>query len=369
MSCITPKVAQNAGGDATAVEGFAKLDLAQQVEVSAAFSASGFKSVAGPAGAAAAPNPAQPTVSQQHKFLDKAKDYDFEAVCALATQNSGYVNCQPAGRWSALHQAAEAGNAETIQFLLDHGADIAVQTRDGKTPLDVAHKDVRGLLSAARPHKRQKVSSQGADVGLTGASVLYMENPVSAAALSEESGSGTSWIVGGEGDENLADGAVMHRDIKDAPATAGGVARRMNLALSGAWLPASESDTQGRVVVITGAGSTGVPPKSGLLSALGLKHNVDGKNLLHEAQVTPKDYSGPQASKGFCFLDDTDDCEDDEDDPDKSKVKATTTIMSSELSDHFELNFSEEIVCAPVLYGGRASDGNVVAVLSMRVWT
>ena len=50
-------------------------------------------------------------------------------------------------------------------------------------------------------------------------------------------------------------------------------------------------------------------------------------------------------------------------------MKATTAIMASDLTNHFELNFSDEIVVAPVLYGGRASDGNVVAVLSMRVWT
>lgn len=367
MSCITPKVAHNAGGDASAVEGFATLGPTQQAEVSAAFSGSTSTGT----GAADTPEQAHPTVTQQHQFLDKAKDYDFEAVCALVTQNSGYVNCQPAGRWSALHQAAEAGNAETVEFLLNHGADVAVKTSDGKTPLDIAHKDVQAMLTAGRPRKRQKTGTQGAGTGSISAAVLYMEKPVSAAALSEESGSGTSWLVGGGGEENLADGAVTHKDIKDAPPTPGGVARRMSLALASAWLPASESDTQGRVVVITGAGSTGVPPTRGcLLSALGLKHHVDGKNLLNEAQVTPKDYSGPKASKGFCFMDcDTDDEDDDDEDPHKSKVKATTAIMGSELTDHFELNFSDEIVCAPVLYGGRASDGNVVAVLSMRVWT
>ena len=64
-----------------------------------------------------------------------------------------------------------------------------------------------------------------------------------------------------------------------------------------------------------------------------------------------------------------DEDDDDEEDENKTRVKATTTIMQAELSSHFELNFSDEIVVAPVLYGGRAGDGNVVAVLSMRVWT
>ena len=360
LSCITVKVAQNAGGEASAIEGFESLDHAQQATVIAAFS--GLASV--PAAATSAPKLPNPTVVQQHQFLDKAKEYDFEAVRTLVSDNPGYVNCQPSGRWSALHQAAEAGNVETVQFLLDHGADVSVLTRDSKTPLDVAHKDVRSLLASGRPLKRPKMESPPADVG----SVLYMENPISAATLSEESGSGTPWIVGGEGEENLADAAVMHRDLQHAPATARGVAQRMSQALAGARLPASESDTQGRVVVIAGAGSTGTPSKSALLSALGLKQHVDGKVLLDEAQVMPKDFSGPNAAKGFCFMDDDDD-EDDEEDEDKASVKATTAIMASALTNHFELNFSDEIVVAPVLYGGRAADGNVVAVLSMRVWT
>jgi hypothetical protein len=197
---------------------------------------------------------------------------------------------------------------------------------------------------------------------------MYMENPVSAAALSEVSSSGTSWIVGGEGEENLADATVIHRDLASAPATARAIAERMSQALDSAWLPASESDTQGRVVVITGAGSSGVPTPGGLLSALGLKDHVDGKVLADEAEVTPKDYSQPSVAKGFCYIS-FDEDDDDEEDENKTRVKATTTIMRAELSSHFELNFSDEIVVAPVLYGGRAGDGNVVAVLSMRVWT
>ena len=48
---------------------------------------------------------------------------------------------------------------------------------------------------------------------------------------------------------------------------------------------------------------------------------------------------------------------------DRLKVPATTALMLSELTDHFELNFSEEIVCCAGADGGRANDGTVVAVL------
>ena len=39
------------------------------------------------------------------------------------------------------------------------------------------------------------------------------------------------------------------------------------------------------------------------------------------------------------------------------------------LQNHFIFNFSDEAVVAPVIYGGYASDGSIVGVLSCRVWT
>ena len=198
---------------------------------------------------------------------------------------------------------------------------------------------------------------------------MYMEAPMTASALSELSGSGTSWIVGGDGWTNLADEAVVHQPLDAAPDAARSVAERMIQALDGACLPASESDTTGRVVVITGAGASGLVAKEPCLAALGIRsEEVDGKMLWAEAHTTSRDFS--QSRNGFCYSDDDDwGVDEDEGDANRGKVLATTALMLSELTDHFELNFSDEIVCAPVFYGGRAHDGNVVAVLSMRVWT
>ena len=53
----------------------------------------------------------------------------------------------------------------------------------------------------------------------------------------------------------------------------------------------------------------------------------------------------------------------------RQRIKDITAIMANELTDQFELNFTDTIVVAPVLYGGCAIDGNIVAILSMRVWT
>lgn len=92
-----------------------------------------------------------PTVRQQHAFLDAAKRYDFSRVQALVLQNPGYVNCQPAGRWTALHQAASVGDTAAVRFLLAHGASVAVRTMDGLTPHEVAKSNVVEILFAAMP--------------------------------------------------------------------------------------------------------------------------------------------------------------------------------------------------------------------------
>ena len=64
------------------------------------------------------------------------------------------VNVQPGGRWSALHQAAEAGEELAVRFLLEKGAEKSLKTKDGRTPLQVAKKAaVRALLGG--PEKRQ----------------------------------------------------------------------------------------------------------------------------------------------------------------------------------------------------------------------
>jgi len=141
----------------------------------------------------------------------------------------------------------------------------------------------------------------------------------------------------------------------------------MDIALDGVQLPASESDTQGHVVVITGAGGGSTPAVVVLLDALGLKMEApDGLVLLDEDVVKMNDYL--QTASDLFFQDDDNDDENNDNDG-QPKIQATTAIMAAELSNYFELNFSDNIIVAPVFYGGRASNGNIVAVLSMQVWT
>merc|ERR1712127_160507 len=64
-------------------------------------------------------------------------------------------------------------------------------------------------------------------------------------------------------------------------------------------------------------------------------------------------------------LEDDEDHEDEESNP----ILALTKIMSEKLEKHFTFGFTDDVVRAPMVYGGYASDGNIVGVLTSRVWT
>ena len=105
------------------------------------------------AAAAAAAAPPPPSIADQHLFLDFAKSYNFAKVRELVEEDIAYVNVQPAGRWTALHQACSSGDSNIVEFLLRKGAETKVTTRDGETPRAVAHRHGHTACRAARrPH-------------------------------------------------------------------------------------------------------------------------------------------------------------------------------------------------------------------------
>jgi len=110
-----------------------------------------------------------PTLAEQHAFLDLAKSYQFAKVIELVEKNIAYVNAQPSGRWTAIHQACHQGDSSTVQFLLDKGADIKVTTRDGQTPKDVAvergHAVIVALLEKQPAPKSGKGKSKASSAG------------------------------------------------------------------------------------------------------------------------------------------------------------------------------------------------------------
>jgi len=85
-------------------------------------------------------------ISEQHAFLECAKEFDWAEVKRRIGANPALVGVQPCGkdgtvRWSALHQAAFGGDADAVLFLLENNAAVDAKTNDGKTPLDVAKNE------------------------------------------------------------------------------------------------------------------------------------------------------------------------------------------------------------------------------------
>lgn len=90
------------------------------------------------------------TTAEEHAFLTAARERNWAQVTAKLDRKPGLVDCQVAGRWSALHQASEAGSLETCKLLVEkYGASLEGKTKDGKTPLDVAHKSCKSWLLSA----------------------------------------------------------------------------------------------------------------------------------------------------------------------------------------------------------------------------
>jgi len=95
-------------------------------------------------------NPCDITLSDQHEFLNCAREYQWDQVKRKINSEPGLVNVQPCGRegvvrWSALHQAALSGSLDAVRFLLEHGAATDAVNSDGKTPMGVAKKQMRAI--------------------------------------------------------------------------------------------------------------------------------------------------------------------------------------------------------------------------------
>jgi len=151
--------------------------------------------------------------------------------------------------------------------------------------------------------------------------------------------------------------------MDSAPTTAGEVANDMAKAapnLEDTRVDGSESDENGEIIVISNAGDD---PKLACFKALALldrdPEDHDETNLWKSATVEMKNW-GEHLEFGF-----------NEDDPEDldAGLLAITKVMAERLSGHFKFSFDEDVVCAPVIYGGYAADGSIVGVLSARVWT
>ena len=77
----------------------------------------------------------------------------------------------PCGGWVPIHIAAIEGKTETVKVLLEHGVDISVRTKKGRTPLHFAAMPKSGrplvqllLRSGADPYIKDKRGQTPADI-------------------------------------------------------------------------------------------------------------------------------------------------------------------------------------------------------------
>jgi len=211
---------------------------------------------------------------------------------------------------------------------------------------------------------------------------LHLYKPCSAMELAERR---DRWAFGD--DENLCKEGVQHCGMETAPETGREVADAISKAadIEEICIVRSESDDAGSIVVIS---SPGPDPKRACLEALAVLEEGDFDGLLSDyssdggdegldsiwkrATLKKRDFQKCM-QKGFTFSGYRykKDKHDDDDDPENlaAKLWAVTKIMADTLTQHFVFSFTDAIVTAPVLFGGYASDGSIVGIVSSRVHT
>ena len=76
----------------------------------------------------------------QHQLLDAAKKFNWDSVWCILRDHPDFVNVQPCGRWSVLHQAAFQPNVPMVRRLIALKADVTLKTSSGEHPIDVVGK-------------------------------------------------------------------------------------------------------------------------------------------------------------------------------------------------------------------------------------
>src|SRR5712691_9403969 len=75
----------------------------------------------------------------------------YDVVKVLAAENPQDVNSRSfVGEETPLHLTSRAGHIDLVRLLIEHGADVAAQSKNGMTPLheasEAGHVDVARLL-------------------------------------------------------------------------------------------------------------------------------------------------------------------------------------------------------------------------------
>lgn len=78
--------------------------------------------------------------------LNTATCQGLTNIVQLLLEYNAEVNTKGIEKFTPLHHAAQKGYIDIVLLLLDYGADITAQTKDGRTPADIANGEIKQLL-------------------------------------------------------------------------------------------------------------------------------------------------------------------------------------------------------------------------------
>ena len=108
-------------------------------------------------------------LAKEHLFIDHAKTYDWPELAKILWWDPAMINVTPGGRWSALHQAARAGEITVVEWLLAKKADPKIKNKDNRTAMDVASSaSIANLLMNVMDGKWRAPNPPPADPALVG---------------------------------------------------------------------------------------------------------------------------------------------------------------------------------------------------------
>eukprot|EP00762_Andalucia_godoyi_P005325 ANDGO_06764.mRNA.1 Alpha-latrocrustotoxin-Lt1a len=91
----------------------------------------------------------------------------YDEVVHLVESSNVDINYQNETGNSALHIASQRGHEKIVCYLVEHGADISLENKEQKTPMQLAAPRLRGVMKATKEiqelYKRLEASSQPMD--------------------------------------------------------------------------------------------------------------------------------------------------------------------------------------------------------------
>eukprot|EP00415_Alexandrium_ostenfeldii_P001198 UN1198 len=172
------------------------------------------------------------------------------------------------------------------------------------------------------------------------------------------------WLDDHEDDEMVPmivrDGSQLYEFGEQLPGDVQSKAKELQQLIEGIWLPGSESDFEGYVFVMDPGAEADL--KTALSDAFGF------------LQVVRKEVTLEEQAFGDNFSREGDEDEDEDDQGEErnsemERLKRATAILKA-FGKTYELNFSERIICGPVLYLAQSPEDRLaLGVIGGRVWT